>query len=88
MSSTAILWLRHDLRVHDHPALRAALEQADVRRYVPELHDVPDEYVREPWKMPGEVQQQAGCLIGADYPKPIVDHFAARKRALERYALD
>jgi deoxyribodipyrimidine photo-lyase len=29
MSSTAILWLRRDLRVHDHPALRAALERAD-----------------------------------------------------------
>jgi deoxyribodipyrimidine photo-lyase len=58
-----------------------------VRRYVPELHNVPDEYVREPWKMPGEVQQQAGCVIGEDYPKPIVDHAEARKRALERYAL-
>src|ERR1700755_3236310 len=33
MSSTAILWLRRDLRVHDHPALHAALEEAD--RVVP-----------------------------------------------------
>jgi deoxyribodipyrimidine photo-lyase len=59
-----------------------------VRRYVRELRDVPDEYVREPWKMPGEVQQTAGCVIGEDYPRPIVDHADARKRALERYALD
>jgi deoxyribodipyrimidine photo-lyase len=59
-----------------------------VRRYVRELRDVPDEYVREPWKMPREVQQTAGCVIGEDYPKPIVDHAEARKRALERYALD
>jgi deoxyribodipyrimidine photo-lyase len=59
-----------------------------VRRYVQELRDVPDEYVREPWRMPGEVQQQAGCVIGEDYPTPIVDHADARRRALERYALD
>jgi hypothetical protein len=29
VSSTAIVWFRRDLRVHDHPALCAALEQAD-----------------------------------------------------------
>jgi deoxyribodipyrimidine photo-lyase len=59
-----------------------------VRRYVPELREVPDEYVREPWKMPSELQGQAGCVIGEDYPEPIVEHTEARKRALERYALD
>jgi deoxyribodipyrimidine photo-lyase len=26
---TALLWLRRDLRVHDHPALRATLEVHD-----------------------------------------------------------
>ena len=59
-----------------------------VRRDVPELRDVPVEYIREPWRMPGEVPQKTGCVIGEDYPKPIVDHTEARKRALERYALD
>jgi deoxyribodipyrimidine photo-lyase len=58
-----------------------------VRRYLPELRDVPDHYVREPWKMPAEVQERAGCVIGVDYPMPIVDHAEARRRALERYAL-
>jgi deoxyribodipyrimidine photo-lyase len=38
--------------------------------------------------MPGDVQQQTGCVIGEDYPKPIVDHAEARRRGLERYALD
>jgi deoxyribodipyrimidine photo-lyase len=56
-----------------------------VRRYVPELAHVPDPYIHEPWKMPVDVQRQAGCLIGVDYPQPIVDHSAARKRALERF---
>ena len=56
-----------------------------VRRYVPELADVPDEYLTEPWTMPEEVQREAGCVIGEDYPEPIVDHKEARRAALERY---
>jgi deoxyribodipyrimidine photo-lyase len=58
---------------------------AYVRRYVPELADVPDRYLAEPWTMPDDVQQQAGCRIGRDYPGPIVDHKQARAEALERY---
>jgi len=58
-----------------------------VRRYVPELRDVPGEYLREPWTMPAEVQQRAGCRIGRDYPEPIVDHAQARREALDRYRL-
>ena len=46
----------------------------------------PDEYLAEPWTMPEAVQKQAGCIIGSDYPEPIVDHAAARREALERYA--
>jgi deoxyribodipyrimidine photo-lyase len=57
-----------------------------VRRYVPELRGVPDEYLSEPWTMPEEVQHEAGCVIGRDYPDPIVDHAEARRLALERYA--
>ena len=33
MTTTAILWYRRDLRLHDHPALRAALDEFD--RVVP-----------------------------------------------------
>jgi deoxyribodipyrimidine photo-lyase len=58
-----------------------------VRRYVPELRDVPDEYLSEPWTMPEEVQRDSGCVIGADYPEPIVDHLEARREAFERYAV-
>ena len=38
--------------------------------------------------MPGEVQREAGCEIGSDYPRPIVDHAQARREALERYRVD
>jgi deoxyribodipyrimidine photo-lyase len=57
-----------------------------VRRHVPELRRVPDEYLREPWKMPESVQRAAGCVIGADYPAPILDHTQARQEAIARYA--
>ena len=59
---------------------------AYVRRWVPELTHVPDKFIHEPWKMPPEVQQKAGCVIGQDYPAPIVDHAWARERTLAAYA--
>jgi deoxyribodipyrimidine photolyase len=58
---------------------------AYVRRYVPELRGVPLEYLAEPWTMPAEVQEASGCVIGRDYPEPIVDRREARQEALARY---
>ncbi|HEY7074742.1 MAG TPA: deoxyribodipyrimidine photo-lyase [Solirubrobacteraceae bacterium] len=58
---------------------------AYVRRHVPELRRVPAAFLREPWTMPDDVQREAGCVIGVDYPEPIVDHAEARRAALERY---
>lgn len=45
-----------------------------IRCYLPELKLMPNEYIYEPWKAPLEVQIEANCLIGKNYPKPIVDH--------------
>ena len=56
-----------------------------VRRYVPELASVPDRWLSEPWEMPEEVQRDCGCVIGRDYPEPIVDRRAAREAAKARY---
>jgi len=58
---------------------------AYVRRWVPELRGVPPERLSEPWTMRAEEQAAAGCVIGRDYPEPIVDHAVERRRALERY---
>jgi deoxyribodipyrimidine photo-lyase len=56
-----------------------------IRRWIPELAQVPDDKLHEPWRM-GELEQHAAaCRIGIDYPSPIVDHKQERKRALERY---
>jgi deoxyribodipyrimidine photo-lyase len=46
-----------------------------VRRWVPELRDVPLEQLAEPWR----------CDAAPDYPAPIVDHAQERRRAIARY---
>lgn len=56
-----------------------------VRRWVPELAKVPDERIAEPWTMTPQEQEAAGCVIGEDYPAPIVDHGEERERAAARY---
>jgi deoxyribodipyrimidine photo-lyase len=56
-----------------------------IRRWLPELEAVPNEYIHEPWKMPEEVQLASGCIIGVDYPPPIVDHAVAKERTLRAY---
>jgi deoxyribodipyrimidine photo-lyase len=56
-----------------------------VRRHVPELQRVPDEYLAEPWTMSQELQRKSGCVIGRDYPEPVIDHGEARREALARY---
>lgn len=44
---------------------------AYVRRFVPALARVPDQYVHHPWDMTAAVQDAAGCRVGIDYPSPI-----------------
>jgi deoxyribodipyrimidine photo-lyase len=57
-----------------------------VRRWVPELRPVPNAHLAEPWRMPAGLALECGCVIGRDYPWPIVDHADARREALARYA--
>ncbi|MBU3729640.1 MAG: deoxyribodipyrimidine photolyase [Phycisphaerales bacterium] len=52
-----------------------------IRRYVPELANVPEEFLAEPHTMPLLTQHMARCVIGVDYPAPIVDHATAYAHA-------
>ncbi len=49
-----------------------------VRAWVPELADVPDAFVHEPWRWDG-----AGSVLGKAYPEPIVENAAAARAARE-----
>ena len=47
-----------------------------VRRWVPELAQIEDAFIHQPWKAPN-----ANSILGKVYPEPIVDHLNAAKRA-------
>ncbi|XP_072521644.1 cryptochrome circadian regulator 4 [Salminus brasiliensis] len=53
-----------------------------IRKYLPMLKNFPSKYIYEPWTAPEEVQLQAGCIIGKDYPLPMVRHAEVSERNL------
>lgn len=68
-----------------------AKQQADqdpegvyVRRWCPELKQVPAEYLAEPFKMPLSTQVQSACIIGENYPAPLVHATGAHEAAHAR----
>ena len=56
---------------------------AYVRRWLPELARLPAKWLHQPWEAPAPVLRQAGVVLGEDYPQPLVDLKAGRKRALQ-----
>jgi len=53
-----------------------------VRTWVPELGRMPSRFIHRPWEAPGDVLRAAGVVLGATYPRPVVDHAVARGRFL------
>ena len=48
---------------------------------------MPAKYIYEPWTAPLNIQKQANCIIGKDYPKPIVDHSIISKENMAKMKL-
>ncbi|XP_033479411.1 cryptochrome circadian regulator 5 [Epinephelus lanceolatus] len=55
-----------------------------IKKYLPLLKKFPAQYIYEPWKAPRSVQQAAGCIVGKDYPHPIVQHEVISKQNIQR----
>lgn len=59
---------------------------AYIKKWLPQLAGYPKEFIYEPWRCPIEKQQRLGCVVGVDYPKPIVDHDVVSKENMQRMA--
>ena len=69
-------------------SLNAETKNAEfIRHWVPELSEFPSKYIFEPHLAPLHIQESAGCLIGKDYPNPIIDRKESRKKNLESFKL-
>ncbi len=56
-----------------------------IRRYVPELARLSDADIHAPWLMKPVEARARSFELGRDYPAPIVEHAAARARALSAF---
>lgn len=58
-----------------------------IRKWIPELAHMPNEWIHKPWEAPVDVLRRSGVILGVDYPEPLVDHAKAREKALAIYSL-
>lgn len=76
-----------DLGIAEHlkkSVLKGTILWIVFRKYLPVLKGFPAKYIHAPWTAPESVQKAARCIIGQDYPAPIVDHNKVSRANLEK----
>ncbi len=57
-----------------------------VRTYVPEISNLPNNHIHNPWQAPDNILTVANVTLGQTYPHPVVDLASSRQKALEAFA--
>jgi len=56
-----------------------------MRKYVPEISEVPDEFIHTSWEIPSHILNEKNITLGNSYPWPMIDLKASRGRALKAF---
>lgn len=57
-----------------------------IKKYIPEISYIPAKLIHAPWELSLDNQIKYKCIIGKDYPVPIVNLSISREKALKAFA--
>ena len=53
-----------------------------IRKFIPEIANLPNKYIFNPLEAPKEVLEKANVQLGDNYPNPIINLKSSREEAL------